>query len=81
MQSTFNSEESLILSKDAFINKLVLIFFLNLEIIFLIFNLFFFIFNPPSVVISFLFSGTMQTKFGFISKAFLSSQVLLRFLN
>ena len=60
-QSTASILEILTSFIDGLINKLVLIFaFLNLKIIF--FNLlkFFFKFKPPSVVISFLFSGTIQ---------------------
>ena len=84
--------------KDGLMNKLVLIFLLaNLEIIFLILYLFFFKFKPPSVVISFLFSGTIQTKSGFnlsavftisefveiskFTKRFLIEQIFLNMLH
>ena len=54
----------------ALINKLVLIFFfLNFFIIFLILLRFFDKFKPPSVVTSFLFSGTMQIKLGLFFSA------------
>ena len=70
-QSDPKLNEVLISLIDGLMNKLVLIFFfLNLKIIFFIFDLFFLRFNPPSVVTSFLFSGTIQIKFGFIVKAF-----------
>ena len=60
-------------------NKLVLIFaFLNFLIIFSNLLRWFFIFKPPSVVISFLFSGTKHIKFGFILSALSVSYTHLR---
>ena len=59
--------------KDGLIKRLVLILLcLNKLNIDFIFFLFFLRFNPPSVVISFLFSGTIQIKSGFILRAFLT---------
>ena len=66
-------------------NKLVLIFlFLNWLSIFLNLILFFITFNPPSVVISFLFSGTIHIKLGLNLKAFFTISELVeisRFTN
>ena len=65
MQSAFNFLTSLISIGDGLMNKLVRSFtFLNFLIIFSNLLRLFFIFKPPSVVISFLFSGTKQIKFG-----------------
>ena len=71
MQSAFNFLASLISIGDGLMNKLVLIFaFLNFLIIFSNLLKLFCTFKPPSVVISFLFSGTKQIKFGFILSAY-----------
>ena len=65
--------DNFISCRDGFINKLVLILFLlKISNIFLILFLFFFKFNPPSVVISFLFSGTRQIKEGLFLSAILT---------
>tara|TARA_B100000989_G_C19377216_1_gene399988 strand:+ start:392 stop:727 length:336 start_codon:yes stop_codon:yes gene_type:complete len=70
IQSAFNSFDNLTSLREGSINKLVLIlFFFKIVIIFSIFLKLFFKFNPPSVVISFLFSGTKQIKLGLFFKA------------
>ena len=59
--------------KEGLTKRLVLIFnLLNFFIIFCILVLFLIKSKPPSVVISFLFSGTIQIKLGFILIAFLT---------
>ena len=68
IQSVSNSLEILISLIDGFTNKLVLIFFLNLSIDLIYF--YSFLFKPPRINFSCLFSGTIQIKLGLIFKAF-----------
>ena len=61
IQSVFNSFESKTSFGEGLMKRLVRIFFfLNLLMILLILSLFFLKSKPPSVVISFLFSGTIH---------------------
>ena len=73
MQSAFNFFEAITSDSLGSINKATLIlFFFKHNIIFFRCWVFLFKFNPPSVVISDLFSGTIHTKLGLCLIAILS---------